>query len=95
MDKKDWHDINLISEENKRSGIFKLFKKQFKNIEIKKIVFCFVYKGPGEKGQGVVLTEEERKSRQYSDLLGANGFNALASDKISLNRSLNDLRHPL
>ncbi len=46
--------------------------------------------GPGEQGQGTVLPQSSEKSA----LFGQNGFNALASDKISLERSLNDIRHP-
>ena len=48
--------------------------------------------GPGENGQPVVIGQEEEK--QKAELYRANGFNALASDKISLSRSIPDIRHP-
>jgi len=49
-------------------------------------------KGPGEGGSAYILTAEEEKLK--SPLYQVNGFNALASDKISLSRSLSDIRHP-
>lgn len=48
--------------------------------------------GPGEQGAGVVLNAEEEKLKD--ELYKVNGFNAFASDKISLERSLKDIRHP-
>lgn len=48
--------------------------------------------GPGEQGAAVILNAEEEK--QKDDLYKVNGFNAYASDKISLQRSLKDIRHP-
>ena len=50
--------------------------------------------GPGEQGAPYMLSPEDAKSTEKNNLLRANGFNALVSDKISLQRSLNDLRHP-
>ncbi|KAF0294753.1 N-acetylgalactosaminyltransferase 6 [Amphibalanus amphitrite] len=48
--------------------------------------------GPGERGQSFALPPdlEAQKDKLYK----VNGFNALASDQISLNRSLSDIRHP-
>ncbi|XP_053399480.1 putative polypeptide N-acetylgalactosaminyltransferase 10 isoform X2 [Mercenaria mercenaria] len=48
--------------------------------------------GPGEQGAAVILSAEEEK--QKDDLYKVNGFNAFVSDKISLQRSLKDIRHP-
>ncbi|CAB3377482.1 Hypothetical predicted protein [Cloeon dipterum] len=48
--------------------------------------------GPGEQGQSVVLKPEDEHEKE--ELYKVNGFNALASDKMSLNRSLPDIRHP-
>jgi len=48
--------------------------------------------GPGEQGQAVVLKPEDEHEKQ--ELYKVNGFNGLASDKMSLNRSLPDIRHP-
>ncbi|XP_042145810.1 polypeptide N-acetylgalactosaminyltransferase 10 isoform X1 [Ixodes scapularis] len=49
-------------------------------------------KGPGEQGLAFFLPAglEQKKEQLYK----VNGFNALASDFISLNRSLPDIRHP-
>lgn len=47
--------------------------------------------GPGEQGQAVILSPDEEKKK--GDLYKVNGFNAYASDKISLHRSLKDIRH--
>lgn len=51
-------------------------------------------KGPGEQGSAVMLSSQEASSSLKSSLYSQNGFNALVSDKISLERSLNDIRHP-
>ena len=48
--------------------------------------------GPGEQGAAVILSAEEEQKKD--DLYKVNGFNAFASDKISLQRSLKDIRHP-
>ena len=48
--------------------------------------------GPGEQGSAVILSAEEEKKKD--DLYKVNGFNAYVSDKISLDRSLHDIRHP-
>ncbi|XP_052829502.1 polypeptide N-acetylgalactosaminyltransferase 10 [Octopus bimaculoides] len=48
-------------------------------------------KGPGEQGAAVILTPSEEK--QKDTLYKTNGFNAFVSDKISLQRSLKDIRH--
>lgn len=45
-------------------------------------------KGPGEHGSPVVLNKAETEHDAYKD----NGFNILVSDRISLNRSLPDIR---
>ncbi|XP_013411643.1 putative polypeptide N-acetylgalactosaminyltransferase 10 [Lingula anatina] len=49
-------------------------------------------KGPGEQGSAVILSPEEEQKK--NDLYKVNGFNAYASDKISLDRALVDIRHP-
>ena len=48
--------------------------------------------GPGEQGSAVILSAEEESKK--NDLYKVNGFNAFASDKISLDRALKDIRHP-
>ena len=48
--------------------------------------------GPGEQGSAVILSAEEEKKKD--ELYKVNGFNAFVSDKISLDRSLQDIRHP-
>ena len=47
--------------------------------------------GPGEGGTAVILSADEEKEK--GTLYKVNGFNAYASDKISLERSLKDIRH--
>ena len=51
-------------------------------------------KGQGEQGVGVILTSEEMKSPKHSQLYSQNGFDGMVSDKISLQRSLPDIRAP-
>uniref|UniRef100_UPI00398E3C32 polypeptide N-acetylgalactosaminyltransferase 10-like n=1 Tax=Pristiophorus japonicus TaxID=55135 RepID=UPI00398E3C32 len=46
--------------------------------------------GIGEQGKPVPLSNEDRADQAYRE----NGFNIYVSDKISLNRSLPDIRHP-
>lgn len=48
--------------------------------------------GPGEQGQAYQLTPEDEKLKDA--LYKTNGFNALVSDRIPLNRTLKDIRHP-
>jgi polypeptide N-acetylgalactosaminyltransferase len=48
-------------------------------------------KGLGEHGMAAKLPKEEKAMEQK--LFMRNGFNALLSDKISLNRSIPDIRH--
>ncbi|ETN64529.1 n-acetylgalactosaminyltransferase [Anopheles darlingi] len=50
--------------------------------------------GPGEQGKAATLSPAESDSEQRKKLYLQNGFNALLSDKISINRSIADLRHP-
>ncbi|XP_067943825.1 putative polypeptide N-acetylgalactosaminyltransferase 10 [Watersipora subatra] len=47
--------------------------------------------GPGEQGAAVILTPEEEKEKDT--LYRVNGFNALANEKMSLNRAIKDIRH--
>uniref|UniRef100_A0A8D0WDX5 Polypeptide N-acetylgalactosaminyltransferase n=1 Tax=Sus scrofa TaxID=9823 RepID=A0A8D0WDX5_PIG len=46
--------------------------------------------GNGEQGKPYPMTDAERVDQAYRE----NGFNIYVSDKISLNRSLPDIRHP-
>lgn len=47
--------------------------------------------GIGEQGEPAHLSGHN--SQEERDLFDANGFNALLSDQISLNRSVKDIRH--
>lgn len=51
-----------------------------------------IKKGVGEHGKAEKLDESEKDLQEK--LFRKNGFNALLSDKISLNRSIPDIRHP-
>ena len=48
--------------------------------------------GAGEQGTAYYLSPEDEKIKD--SLYKVNGFNALVSDRISLNRTLKDIRHP-
>lgn len=48
--------------------------------------------GPGEQGTAVVLLPSDAKEKEA--LYRVNGFNGLASDKMSMNRAIKDIRHP-
>jgi len=52
-------------------------------------IFWLLNLGPGEQGKPVPLLEHEKLDSAYKD----NGFNILVSDRISLDRSLHDIRH--
>lgn len=47
--------------------------------------------GPGEQGMAFHLPADKQSAKQ--ELYRTNGFNALASDFIALNRSVRDIRH--
>jgi uncharacterized membrane protein len=51
-------------------------------------------KGPGEQGKAFKLTDPQDISLN-TELLKLNGYYARASDIISVNRSVADIRHPL
>lgn len=88
----------LQQEQHPKYGSF--FGGRPKNVEGKKIDWHDYNlismeqsrKGVGENGKAANLeaTEEELRKK----LFNKNGFNALLSDKISLNRSVPDIRHP-
>lgn len=48
-------------------------------------------KGRGEQGKRDQLLPTEEK--EYESLFNQNGYNAVLSDKISVNRSVKDIRH--
>lgn len=48
-------------------------------------------KGIGEHGEAAYLEAEDEPQRK--ELFSQNGFNGLLSDRISLNRSVKDIRH--
>lgn len=51
-------------------------------------------RGPGEQGKKFELTDPD-DIRRNKELLRVNGYYAVASDIISPNRSVGDIRHPL
>ena len=44
--------------------------------------------------QGKAVQVSPNEEKQYSDLFRSNGFSGFVSDKVSLDRSLPDIRHP-
>lgn len=46
--------------------------------------------GNGEQGKAFPMTDADRVDQAYRE----NGFNIYVSDRISLNRSIPDIRHP-
>uniref|UniRef100_A0A8C2ZJC7 Polypeptide N-acetylgalactosaminyltransferase n=1 Tax=Cyclopterus lumpus TaxID=8103 RepID=A0A8C2ZJC7_CYCLU len=54
------------------------------------VFFFFFTSGNGEQGKAFPLTDADRVDQAYRE----NGFNIYVSDRISLNRSLPDIRHP-
>lgn len=50
------------------------------------------FTGPGEQGAAVSLSPQDEKIKDA--LYKVNGFNALVSDRMNLNRTLKDIRHP-
>ena len=48
--------------------------------------------GPGERGEAVVLLGEEKTKAEA--LIPKEAFNRIASDKISMERSIPDVRDP-
>uniref|UniRef100_A0A672GFV2 Polypeptide N-acetylgalactosaminyltransferase 10 n=1 Tax=Salarias fasciatus TaxID=181472 RepID=A0A672GFV2_SALFA len=53
------------------------------------LLSCAASTGNGEQGKPFPLTESDRVDQAYRE----NGFNIYVSDRISLNRSLPDIRH--
>ena len=87
--KIDWHDWDFIANDLKRIGTQLLFTLQIGQI----IFISFLSTGPGEQGTPVHLSKEEEKVAKLS--YDGNGFNGYASDQISLDRAIKDIRHPL
>jgi polypeptide N-acetylgalactosaminyltransferase len=87
----DWHDEELILSENEREGSYS--SSRLRRVESRYFVIpeC-LFSGNGEHGKPAKLPDGYEKSK-YDDLYGTNGFNALLSDYISINRSLPDIRH--
>ena len=48
--------------------------------------------GPGEQGKALTIPKEE--ADQHQDLFRSNGFSGYASDLISVERAVPDIRHP-
>ncbi|KAL7012321.1 hypothetical protein ACKWTF_014770 [Chironomus riparius] len=52
-----------------------------------------IRKGPGENGTAVILTDDNELALNKK-LFSATGFGVVVSDRISVNRSIKDTRHP-
>lgn len=64
----------------------------FYNVILTTNVFLITV-GVGEQGVSAILSSLNHQ--KYEELYKVNGFNALLSDNISLNRSIPDIRHKL
>ncbi|XP_041783073.1 putative polypeptide N-acetylgalactosaminyltransferase 10 [Anopheles merus] len=97
----------LLLRHRKQQTLFGHFEENFADVthksrEFKKIDYHNYEQiqndlnrvGPGEQGKPASLSPEESTSELRKELYYKNGFNALLSDKISINRSIADLRHP-
>lgn len=91
-------NVNDNHDHHPRAGAF--FSGSPKNGNLKRIDWHdYAYQekdlarvGTGEMGKAEILPVElnDEKEKMYRK----NGFNALLSDKISVNRSVPDIRHP-
>lgn len=85
----DYFKDNRIKKQIENNEIVKIDWHNYKQInEDKK------RKGPGEQGLPVSLLPEELNDSKVKSLFNQNGFQGYISDKISLDRALNDIRHP-
>lgn len=96
LKKNNFNENNLLIRIDKNSDIQddlenKNLKKDWHNYN--QIAYEMQRKGPGEQGLGFGLDPIDAKSNLKQVLYSQNGFNALVSDKISLKRSLSDIRH--
>lgn len=90
--------VDKSEQQHLRQGAF--FNGGLKNLENLKIDWhMYEYMkieqkqvGLGEGGKPAKLSDSEKDAQDA--LYKQNGFNALLSDKIALNRSLPDIRHP-
>lgn len=76
----------FFSGETKNEKMIKIDWHNYKYIEMESN-----RNGIGEHGQAAHLPPEDEPKRKI--LFSQNGFNGLLSDKISLNRSVKDIRH--
>lgn len=76
----------FFSGETKNEKMLKIDWNDYKYIE-----FESQLKGIGEQGEAAHLGQEDESERQK--IFSQNGFNGLLSDRISLNRSVKDIRH--
>lgn len=92
--------IQKVHDSDKRHPRVGRFFGRARNLDHKKIDWHDYEKisrdemriGIGEKGKAETLSPDENDEKDK--LFRQNGFNALLSDKISLNRSVPDIRHP-
>lgn len=58
------------------------------------VLIGMLWVGVGEGGEGVESSMQERNSPKFQQFYRENGFYGFVSDNISLDRSVNDIRHP-
>lgn len=83
----------LCSDEE-RSGAFRCvtwcMKRNRAGLQMNMMVTLWCVEGVGEQGRPYPLTDSDRVDQAYRE----NGFNIYVSNRIALNRSLPDIRHP-
>lgn len=99
----DTIDRNALPEDQseqqhlKQGAFFNGEQKNIKSLKIDWHMYEYMkleqkQQGIGENGKPGTLSDSEKDAQEA--LFKQNGFNALLSDKIALNRSLPDIRHP-
>lgn len=90
----DWHNYTSMYTEKKRRGNLDecKFARLLPNSEAKHLSFDCFFVGKGEQGVKASLSSNYDSNKKTA-LYNTNGFNALLSDEIALNRSVKDIRH--